>query len=351
LPPHPTENLEEIFEPARKIRSRRFPTKVMYMGIVAPPDLDMLFDGKIMMKRVSKQVLSKACSYNTKFSQNYHINQLIKSGEWKTTCFMDSMLPWQLFEAIGETYDLEDYITFDMVCSYRTYTTVRSKKTKVVRLDRKFDKTLSDVLIRPVAKGRTRPLTIEDITLHVRVERGSTRESDVNCDNTFMMDTIHEIGKAIRDKMDHVPVWEPIHLFIDNAGGHGTNKGKEEYEKILHDDYFVILNWQVPNSPEMNMLDLGAWMTIQSVVEKLHRQRLMDEDALANTIKEAFVAFDGYTKLDGITRRWELVLDLILDDSGGNDLVEIKRGVLTKPLIGSVLLQADIDLKAPSLNH
>ena len=83
-------------------------------------------------------------------------------------------------------------------------------------------------------------------------------------------------------------------------------------------------------------------MSIQSVVEKLHCQRLMNEDALADTVEEAFLAFDGYTKLAAIARRWELVLDLILDDGGGNDLVETKRGQLTKPLIGSVLLRADV---------
>ena len=164
----------------------------------------------------------------------------------------------------------------------------------------------------------------------------------MNCDTTFMMNSIHEIRKSIRDKMDWVPVWEPIHLFIDNAGGHGTNVGKEEYEKILYEDYFVILEWQVPNSPETNMLDLGAWMSIQSVVEKLHRTRVMNEKALAETVLQAFDEFDGYTKLAAIARRWELVLDLILDDDGGNNLVETKRGMLTKTLVGNVLPRADV---------
>jgi hypothetical protein len=167
-------------------------------------------------------------------------------------------------------------------------------------------------------------------------------EKDVNCDNTFMLDNIHDIGKSIRDKFHWVPVWEPIHLFIDNAGGHGTNAAKDQYEKILLDDYIVILDWQVPQSLETNMLDLGAWMLIQNVVEKLHRGRVMKEDALAETVLEAFQKFDGITKLAAIARRWELVLDLILDDNGGNDLVESKQRVLTKPLVGRVLPWLDI---------
>ena len=122
-----------------------------------------------------------------------------------------------------------------------------------------------------------------------------------------MMATIHEIGKSIQSKMDWVPKWNPIHLFIDNAGGHGTNEGKDKYEKILAEKYNIILKWQVPNSPETNMLDLGAWMTIQSEVEDLHRQRMMNEDALSASVMQAFDEFDGYTKLEAIAKRWELV--------------------------------------------
>ena len=51
LTPNHTENVEDVFEPAQKTRSTRHPTKVMHMGIVAPPDPEMLFDGEIMMNR------------------------------------------------------------------------------------------------------------------------------------------------------------------------------------------------------------------------------------------------------------------------------------------------------------
>ena len=68
----------------------------------------------------------------------------------------------------------------------------------------------------------------------------------------------------------------------------------------------------------------------------------MNEKALASTVLEAFDEFDGYTKLAVIAGRWELVLDLILEDHGGNNLVETKRGMLTKPLVGDVLPLADV---------
>jgi hypothetical protein len=229
-----------------------------------------------------------------------------------------------------------------MVVSYRSFPTSRVKRSKLERIDRKDLRVLSDINIRSTRHGPTRKLTSDDITIHVRVDSGTESERDVNCDSSFMLDNIHEIGQAIRSKMDFVPIWEKIHLFIDNAGGHGTIEAKDKYEKILLDDYNVVLNWQVPQSPETNMLDLGAWMSIQHVVERLHRNRVMNERALSDTVLEAFDRFDGFMKLGAIARRWELVLDLILEDDGGNNLVETKRGVLTKPLIGNVLPREDI---------
>jgi hypothetical protein len=201
---------------------------------------------------------------------------------------------------------------------------------------------LSDIDIPPHKHGQSRKLTCDYVTIHVRVKSGTESEKDMNCDTSFMLDNIHEIGQSIRRKMDFVPVWEPIHLFIDNAGSCGTIEGKAKYEKILLDDYNVVLNWQVPQSPETNMLDLGAWMSIQHVVEQLHCNHVMNERVLSETVLEAFDKFDGYTKLGAIARRWELVLDLILDDDGDNNLVEHKHGMLTKPLIGNVLPQEDL---------
>jgi hypothetical protein len=104
---------------------------------------------------------------------------------------------------------------------------------------------------------------------------------------------------------------------MDNAGGHRTDKATDEYVNLLKVEFNIIVLWQVPNSPETNMLDLGAWMTIQNVVEKLHRQRPMNNDALTDSVFEAFDTFDGHTNLAAIARQWETVLDLIEEDKGG----------------------------------
>ena len=41
--------------------------------------------------------------------------------------------------------------------------------------------------------------------------------------------------------------------------------------------------WQVPNSPETNMFDLGLWMAIQSYVEYLHISKVMQ-----NNVQQTF---------------------------------------------------------------
>ena len=147
--------------------------------------------------------------------------------------------------------------------------------------------------IRTVPGGSDRPIELADFTLHVRVPRGKISEQDCSCDTKFMMDVIHEIGAAICAKKPHVPNWIPIHLFMDNAGGHGTDVAKSQYAFFLLDDYNIQIIWPCPNSLETNMLDLGAWMTIQHVVEEKHRHRMMNANALAQTVVEAFADFDG----------------------------------------------------------
>ena len=46
---------KKIWHSRPKIRSRHFPVKVMYLGVVAAPQPDHNFDGRVFMKRVSKR--------------------------------------------------------------------------------------------------------------------------------------------------------------------------------------------------------------------------------------------------------------------------------------------------------
>ncbi len=75
---------------------------------------------------------------------------------------------------------------------------------------------------------------------------------------------------------------------MDNAGGHGTGEAREEYTRRLLEDYNVKIMQQSACSPEVNALDLGIWMSVQSAVERRHRERRRDPDGLAISVQEAW---------------------------------------------------------------
>ena len=79
---------------------------------------------------------------------------------------------------------------------------------------------------------------------------------------------------------------------MNNVDGHGTKAVKQEYTKILKKEFNIIVEWQPPNSPELNLLDLGAWMALQSVVEKTHGGKLVNKDMLGDTVYKAFGTMD-----------------------------------------------------------
>jgi hypothetical protein len=200
---------------------------------------------------------------------------------------------------------------------------------KTVKIDDCDEKILLKKKIRATPNGKLRKLTFEDITLQVCVPKGTEVERDTSCDSTFMTKAINEIGKSIRNAYHFIPKTETIYLFMDNAGGHGKNDVKDDYVSKLENEFNIEVVWQVARSPETNMLDLGAWMSIQSYVEYLHRMKTMKADALSKSVEKAFKNFDGAKKLKKIADRWKLVLDLIIAGNGTNELVEKCRGLKT----------------------
>ena len=75
------------------------------------------------------------------------------------------------------------------------------------------------------------------------------------------------------------------------------------------------------------MLDLGVWMALQSVVEKLHRSQWQELNALCSTAEKAWEEF-YMVRLTNVYERWKMVLDLILKDNDGDKFIETNRGKL-----------------------
>jgi hypothetical protein len=98
-------------------------------------------------------------------------------------------------------------------------------------------------------------------------------EREVNCNSQYMLEKMPIVGAKIRRKMPWVPQGTTINLIMDNAGGHGMQEAIDEYTAGLQREFNIRIKHQAPRSPETNALDLGIWCSIQSAVEKLHRNR------------------------------------------------------------------------------
>ena len=337
LPKASFESEEDAFIPKPKLRSRRFPCKVMFMGVICPP-VEGKTDGKVLLKRVSERVTTKRQSYHQHFVPMYEVNHRLKGGEWRSlyTPEVEDSIQDFLY-IIEDTYDLDDDIGRDLVLCYKTLSITKSTgvpKPKLVKLTPQHDMpVLGDRKIKYKNKEglvRERSLNINDLELRVNTKKGRIIERDITCDSSFMMDHMRDIGKSIRDTYSFLPNDHPIYLFMDNAGGHGKTEIKKQYESILKEEFGIIIEWQVPNSPETNMLDLGVWMALQSLVEKLHFGKVMQSDELTKTVMDAFSRISGDI-LTRVYERWKLTLKLIVSGKGTNEVVEDYRGK-EKPL-------------------
>ena len=63
-----------------KVRSRRFPVKAMFMGVVGRPVPSKNFDGLIHLEQVSKSVKVKKLTCHQNFTDNVIVNIQIKQG-------------------------------------------------------------------------------------------------------------------------------------------------------------------------------------------------------------------------------------------------------------------------------
>jgi hypothetical protein len=299
--------------------SRRNVAKVMFLGVVANPIPDRNFDGKIFLKRISEVRTYQRVSCNQNFTDCATTNAWLKNGGW-SQFVTDGMTLSDLREVLEDQCGLEEDIADRIVL--RFYIPGRDENTKQCKYIEDDDASVPDV-------------SLGGYTLMVKFEKGDKREVDVSCDSNFMEETMPQVGKAIRDAYSWVDSDIPIYLYLDNAGGHGTDAAIERYVNLLENDYNVICVHQHPRSPETNMLDLGVWMALQNVVERLHYKKRHSPDALARSVNNALRELQD-VKLSNVFRRWKFVLDLIIEDEGDNLKVESKRGKLFRAPSGEV---------------
>jgi hypothetical protein len=108
-------------------------------------------------------------------------------------------------------------------------------------------------------------------------------------------------------------------------GGHRTQQARDQYTRQLQCEYNNTIIQQSSCSPEVNALDLGIWMSIQSAVEEMHRNRCHDPDGLAETVQETWNNLPEPT-ITRIFNRIPIVLQQIVSNGGDKITVEERRG-------------------------
>ena len=99
---------------------------------------------------------------------------------------------------------------------------------------------------------------------------------------------------------------------------------------IIWKKYNIVVHHQITRSPKTNMLEIGAWKNVQSKIENVHHHNVKQHNALSQSIKKAWCNVEEQER----TKIWEhflKVLGLIILDQGGNDLLEIHRGLTCIP--------------------
>lgn len=170
-------------------------------------------------------------------------------------------------------------------------------------------------------------------------------ETDCNCDSEFMLRHMDRLGHAARSKFYWVPMDVEIDCIMDNAGGHGTDEAKAEYTDLLKENHNIRVVWQVPQSPETNILDLGVWCSLQSYVEIEHRLKMKSSrDALARTCETVWWTKFPASKFDNVSNRWIKVLKIICNTKGDNVKSDAFRGKNADvPEVNLDALQAELD--------
>jgi hypothetical protein len=107
--------------------------------------------------------------------------------------------------------------------------------------------------------------------------------------------------------------------------GHNTRQARDEYTRRLRDDYNIQIFQKSARSPEVNALDLGIWMSVQSAVKCRHQNRRRVPDAFAQSVIDAWNNLLLHT-IQKVLHRKPIVLQLIVDGNGDNLKVKDIRG-------------------------
>ena len=189
--------------------------KVMYMGVVGNPQPQHDFNGRVLFKSVSTKVTAKRWSYHTKYTVDVHVNDVLKKGNMWREFITPLHLGGNLINEIVSVFDLDEYVLSRLVICYLSHTTGGGNTKWVILSENQM---LLELGMKVNGDGTHVPITKEDLQLIVQVNVGDKFDEDISCDSEFMLTSIPEVGRALRDQYHWIPPSEPVYLLMDNAG-------------------------------------------------------------------------------------------------------------------------------------
>jgi len=120
---------------------------------------------------------------------------------------------------------------------------------------------------------------------------------------------------AIREKFPQSYKRKPIYLQQDNAKPHTAVDDLELCREGRRDGWNLQLVCQPANSPDLNVLDLGFFNSIQSLQ---HQYKIQNVDDLILAVEESFRQLDP-VKLDNIFLTQQKCMEEVMRLKGGNE--------------------------------
>ena len=199
-----------------------------------------------------------------KRKQKSEYQSQVKAGQWKL--FYPNGLDFSisdLLNVIKDTYQIDEDIGKDLCFVYAAQTLKKSDmlKNKTITLNpKKEDRSLLWEryvrFLNDEGKMERRALKL-DIELRVNTLKGKLS-------NVILPATTNSFWwtSGILDKQYVMLIFYPMtiqSICWSWKGGHRRTEVKKQYEEILLGEHNVIIQWQVPNSPKSNLLDLGDY--------------------------------------------------------------------------------------------
>ena len=196
---------------------------------------------------------------------------------------------------------------------------------------------------------------------------GDPKYTPVPMDREMFMNCLKRtLQEVMTDKLRTAGIKNVI-LQVDNAGGHSGGKENSIYTKVflpmqkyveetykdLFPDVNVMFIAQPPCSPDMNVLDLGAWTSIQCKVPPIVGDEGIDENAwAAQIVAQTKIAWDSWKSVEPLGNLFHKLRQIfrnVVETNGGNTFDLREKGEEEGYVVYDVEDEEDDDIIYPAV--